>query len=362
MTIVEKSDMLEDFRQVETQTNSEHIEMLPLTGTYVKADGENDENVVEEYKSWNFQDWLYPPQLPRTCQLLRKENIAIPACYLLVGILQGLIGPLINTYPLDLGATEAQYSTLSSLKSLPATFKLAFGFLSDNFPVAGYRRKSYMLLGWSLAALSMGSLVLFSDLSLEKEEYLDENGVSRERNIAPENAPSIPFLSLATLLFGTGFWLADVMGDSVVAEKAKFETSGAGSIQSTCYAYRFFGVMCAAPLSTSLYGMLGPYYVISLLAVLPLSILPLVFHLGEDRYAPVPSTIEQCQEIWNTVCSRAVWQPLGFVYFYNVLQVGNAAWKEFLKTTLGFTSVSRLFCTAAAHIRNLSLISSSNED
>jgi hypothetical protein len=97
--------------------------------------------------------------------------------------------------------------------------------------------------------------------------------------------------------------------------------------------------MCAAPLSSTLYSSLGPYYVIALLALLPLSILPLVFWLGEVRYAPVSSTSEQCQEIWNTVCSRAVWQPLGFVYLYNVMQVGNVAWKEFLKTTLGFTSV-----------------------
>jgi hypothetical protein len=29
---------------------------------------------------------------------------------------------------------------------------------------------------------------------------------------------------------------------------------------------------------------------------------------------------------------------LGFVYLYNVLQVGNGAWREFLRTTLGFAS------------------------
>ena len=35
---------------------------------------------------------------------------------------------------------------------------------------------------------------------------------------------------------------------------------------------------------------------------------------------------------------RAVWQPLAFVYIYNVLQVGNSAWNQYLKTTLEFTS------------------------
>ena len=67
------------------------------------------------------QDYLFPPDLPRSCQLLRPENIAVPACYLLVGLLQGLSSPLINVFPLDLGATEAQQMTVSSIRSLPAS-------------------------------------------------------------------------------------------------------------------------------------------------------------------------------------------------------------------------------------------------
>jgi hypothetical protein len=270
---------------------------------------------------------------------LRRENLAIPACYLLVGILQGLSGPLINVYPLDLGATEAQQMTLSSIRSLPASFKLIFGFVSDNFPMLGYRRKSYMLLGWGLAAVSMFVLMMRSNLQLVEEEYEKDDGTVGTRVVAPEDAPSVPFLSLVLLLFGTGFWMADVMADSVVAEKAKLEPVHArGATQSSCYSYRFFGLMVAAPFSTALYSWMGPYYVIALLAFLPLSILPLVYSMGEVQYAEVASTRDQCNEIWNTVCSRSVWQPLAFVYIYNVLQVGNSAWREFLKTTLEFTS------------------------
>ena len=52
--------------------------------------------------------YIYPPNVPRSVQLCRPENIAIPACYLLVGLLQGLSGPFTNVYPLDLNASEAQ--------------------------------------------------------------------------------------------------------------------------------------------------------------------------------------------------------------------------------------------------------------
>ena len=82
--------------------------------------------------------------------------------------------------------------------------------------------------------------------------------------------------------------------------------------------------------------------VIWILAVLPLTILPFVYILYESPHAHVPTTSEQCREIWSTVCSRAVWQPMGFVYLYNVLQVGNAAWKEYLRTVHHFVRLEPL--------------------
>jgi MFS family permease len=269
-----------------------------------------EEIAAQTKKTTSWNDWFYPPDVPRECQLLRRENIAIPACYLLVGIMQGLSGPLINVYPLDLGATEAQQTTLSSIRSLPASFKLLFGFWSDNVPLFGYRRKSYMILGWLVCSLSLVMLMLGSNL-----ERIPQEDSSSSSSSPPQGAPSIPFLSVSLLGFGIGFWLADVMGDSVVAEKAKLEITK-GQLQSTCYACRFFGLMVAAPCSTGMYSQVGPYYVILLLAILPLTILVLIYNLTEARNAPVASTAEQCGEIWKTVCSRAVWQPMGFVSIY----------------------------------------------
>jgi hypothetical protein len=177
---------------------------LENDGIMIDDSNSNNEYVHELEKPWNIQDFLYPPQLPPELQLLRKENIAIPACYLLVGILQGLSGPLLNVYPLDLNATEAQQTTISTLKSLPASLKLIFGFISDNFPILGYRRKSYMMIGWCLAALSYGSLLFTTDLTLSEETYEKDDGSIGTNTIAPFGAPSIPFLCLTTFLYGSG--------------------------------------------------------------------------------------------------------------------------------------------------------------
>lgn len=84
---------------------------------YSEVDDDNDNsgddyhlqsNLLSLLLSKSTYQYLYPPQVPKSIQLYRLENIAIPACYLLVGILQGLSGPFTNVYPLDLNASEAQ--------------------------------------------------------------------------------------------------------------------------------------------------------------------------------------------------------------------------------------------------------------
>jgi hypothetical protein len=293
----------------------------------------NNDTFLYKYLPIKYIDKLYPTNVPRAVQLLRKENLAVPACYLCVGLLQGLSGPFVNVYPLFLGASEAQQTTISSIRSLPASFKLAFGFFSDNVPFMGYRRKAYMFIGWAMSSAAMFALLTFSNLERIQIDS-DDDGTTL---VPPDDAPSIPFLTLTLLIFGTGFWFADVMGDSIVAEKAKMEPEACrGQLQSTCYACRFFGVMIAAPVSTVLYTKFGPEVIVTLMALLPMIMLVPIYNLYEVKNAPVKATREQCGEIWNTVCSRAVWQPMGFVYIYNVLQVGNAAWREFLMSVLMF--------------------------
>jgi hypothetical protein len=211
------------------------IEMQPLANgkTMIPFDLEEEEGKSHEELGWlwsrlprSWCDWMYPPNIPHSVQLFRRENLAVPICYLVVGLLQGLSGPFINVYPMELGATEAQQATISSLRSLPASFKLVFGFWSDNRPLWGYRRKSYMFLGWLLTSLSMMALVTSSDLGFDEiSGGLNDDGEELPTIRSPhEGAPSIPFLSICLLLFGTGFWFADVMGDSIVVSEATSQT------------------------------------------------------------------------------------------------------------------------------------------
>lgn len=301
----------------------------------------------------------------RSFQLLRRENLAIPACYLCVGLMQGVplrvyialnawkafihslsfcysgfSRPLLNVYPLDLGATEAQQTTIFSVAMLPCTFKILFGFVSDQFPFWGMRRKGYMWIGWSISTISMLMLLLTCNLSMDWN--------SDGKVVPPKDAPSVQQLSLAFLLFGTGFWMADVMGDSIVAERAKLEPfSSKGQLQSTCYACRFFGMMVAAPISTVLYNShYGPRNIVLTMAIIPPVIMgPLIYLLEELPPTRILSAKDQCTEIWAAVCSRAVWQPMGFVStFYSSISPCAQDIKTLLSIVIYYRSIYTMFC------------------
>lgn len=264
---------------------------------------------------------LYPPDTPIPLQIWRLENIALPLSYLLVGTLQGLSTGVMTIFLLQINATEAQQSSILSLRSLPAAFKVLFGFISDSYPIFGYRRKFYMLIGWIISSLSMISLSI-----------LQYSG---------SRSNSIPAIALFYFLFGFGFWFADVAADSIMAEKTKLESTAAkGQLQSTCYACRFFALMCSITFATFMYDYMSPGSFFLLMGVLPwLATVPSIYFYQEQAVTCNPQVKVLFQEIWSTVCSRAVWQPLGFIFVFTSLQVSNAAWKQYLYTVLHFTSV-----------------------
>jgi len=86
-----------------------------------------------------------------------------------------------NVYPVDLGATEAQQTTIVGLRALPASFKLIYGFISDGNLLFGYRRKSYMFLGWGLTSVTM--FILYMNIKATGGEIGHGDGRSEATTI-----------------------------------------------------------------------------------------------------------------------------------------------------------------------------------
>jgi MFS family permease len=226
------------------------------------------------------------------------DNYCLPMSYIMVGTFQGLTSGVMTMFLLNIQATEAQQLTIKTLRSLPSILKIGFGFLSDTLPIYGYRRKGYMYIGWIISSLSMFCLIC--------------------------SGTNIPLIALFYFLFGLGFWMADVIADSIMVEKSKEEVGdNKGKLSALCYSYRFLFNMITITLVTFLYDYISVQFIFTILVLLPIFVmLPAVYFMREERYAAVNHINSQLNEIWSTVSSKAVWQPMGFVYVFSILQIG----------------------------------------
>jgi hypothetical protein len=223
----------------------------------------------------------------------------------------------------DLNATAEEQTVISVIMSLPWSFKLAYGFLSDGVPIGGLRRKPYFISGWLV--------------------YIAANLM-----LALQGSPTVQSLAVLMLLQTMGYVCSDVMTDTMIVERSK-ELEGVsdrGSFQAVGYTVRTAGT-CLGSVFGAIFNnddswgwglSISQIFVVN--AVLPaLLLVPCIPSLLETpREKTPPSIREQCVDIFDLVKRRAVWQPCCFVFIYNVFQVSNSAWNNFLILGLGFGS------------------------
>ncbi|KAF4316178.1 hypothetical protein BBO99_00008820 [Phytophthora kernoviae] len=68
------------------------------------------------------------------------------------GALPSTVYPVMQAY---LNASGAQMTTATTLILLPSSFKVFYGALSDCLPLFGYRRRPYMVIGWTLCVVML---------------------------------------------------------------------------------------------------------------------------------------------------------------------------------------------------------------
>jgi hypothetical protein len=141
--------------------------------------------------------------------------------------------------------------------------------------------------------------------------------------------------------------LADVMTDALIVERSRFETQESrGTMQSKGYIVRFFGSTIGAAIGAVVYNKddwswyLPIRLVFFINAAFPIIfLLPFLPYMLELETNCTPKNfIRQCNDLFQTVQLRSVWQPMTFVYIYNALQLTNAAWMNFLVEGLQFSA------------------------
>jgi folate/biopterin transporter len=253
----------------------------------------------------------------------------------IVYFIQGLLGisrlALSFYYKDTLHLSPVDLTLISSISAIPWIIKPFYGFISDTFPLFGYKRKSYLALSGVLATVSW-TILTFLATSLE-------NG-----SIMPGYTPilySVCMVSLSSL----GIAFSDVLVDAIVVSKSRNQ-SQAGSLQSLCWSSSALGGLISAYFSGYLLQNYGTSLVFTLTAMLPLAMAATSTLIQEDKF-PAYQVVQAQPDTWdllkiqvsniaNVLSEKQILYPLLFLIIWNITPSAGTALFYFQVNELGF--------------------------
>lgn len=292
------------------------------------------------------------------------EIIAITTIYFVEGALG--LARLAQTFLLkeDLHMGPAEMSATIGILSLPWTIKPLYGFLSDGFPILGYRRRSYLILAGVVGFMS------YSTLSWGVGSGFGAASVSYDMEL------TTTIISL--LLSSASIALADVVADGIVVQKTRDAINNgddpavAGGLQSLCWGSAAIGGLISAYFSGSLLETMSPREVFGIASVMPLAVGAMSLLIveepikekvqkyksealatdgGTDHDKPTESFANgadyddvgamrslhtQISSIWGTLRQPNIYKPILFIFLWKASPTSEGAMLYFLTNDIGF--------------------------
>ncbi|KAJ0394913.1 hypothetical protein P43SY_009101 [Pythium insidiosum] len=271
--------------------------------------------------------------------LFSREYIGVVTQYAAVGLIDAVlpatIYPFLQNY---LNVEGKTYLTASTLVALPWSFKVFYGILSDCVPIFGYRRRPYMILGWSIC-IAMLFIMSFmpvgdpfwkypDDASIDPETHPEDYAEARARAnfAAPGKGGKYVFIMM---LSAFGYLMSDVCADGVVVELAQREPLAVrGTTQATIYGTRTaFNIVGQLIVGFAFNGhQYGGNFDFSLsfttlMLILAFCMVPMIFvtwfFIKEEKHEPMLFK-PYVAELWRLVQLRAVYQVIFYQFFSNV--------------------------------------------
>lgn len=247
-------------------------------------------------------------------QALSLELTAILLVYFVQGIL-GLARLAVSFFLKDdLGLTPAEVAALTGIATAPWTIKPLFGFISDGFPIFGYRRRPYLILSGLLGALSWLAMATVVNTAWA----------------------AIAFITLSSLSVA----VADVIVDSLVVERARRESqSDAGSLQSLAWGASAAGGVITAYLGGLLLEYMDTRFVFGITAAFPLIVSVVAWWIAEE---PVTESSTwkviggQIKQLKTAVTQKVIWMPALFIFLWQATPTADSAFFFFTTNDLGF--------------------------
>ncbi|RHY05671.1 hypothetical protein DYB30_002699 [Aphanomyces astaci] len=265
--------------------------------------------------------------------LLSREAMGLFSQYFAIGIVYGMIPalkyPLFNVY---LSMEPYQVSSYGVMVTLGWSYKVLFGMLSDCCPIFGYRRKSWMLIGWvtTMICLTIMAFSTWGDPYCNRDttDSCDKplsavNATDFAANYnprAPDNGSAFIILSM---FVSFGYVTAACAADAMVVQYAQREPlSIRGRVQTAIYTIRNIAGMLA--LSVTAFGLNGVQYNGSFsfsmapnipyaICLIPcvLAVLTTVFVVVEDKHIGI-SFSAWWGSFWELLQTRVMWQICAF--------------------------------------------------
>ncbi|KDO20390.1 hypothetical protein SPRG_13772 [Saprolegnia parasitica CBS 223.65] len=244
---------------------------------------------------------------------MSAECLSILFQYAMIGIVYGGVNSM--RYAIVTGYFQLETNVGNSaraLLSLGWSLKVVFGMFNDCFPIFGYSRKPYMLLGWTLCSIAL----LVIAIKDPGEQGSQTDG---------------PVFILLAALAGFCYVMADVAQDALMLAVAQREPDAVrGRLQSYSYAARtvFYGLIqfvCGYCLNSKRFagtfdwdiGINGYFWILAIPSCL--NVVVIFFFVKDEKRARIPLGTYFGQ-FWTLVQKRAVWQVLLFNFLFGLFQ------------------------------------------
>ncbi|KAJ0402237.1 hypothetical protein ATCC90586_002218 [Pythium insidiosum] len=267
-----------------------------------------------------------------------REYIGLLAQYAAVGMIYGTLPGTIYPFLLNyLNIDGQQLTSADVLLTMPWSFKVVYGILSDCFPIFGYRRRPFMIIGWSVCALM---LIIMACMSAGSPYFLDYKLRHKKKaELTPEDFLSIDNTAptrgskfiILMMLAAVGYVGADVAADGVVVELAQREPESVrGTTQTTIYMVRTIfqtvsNILTGFAFNGRDYGgdfgySLSFPQLMLILAIFCVPIIPITWFFIKEEKHPGVVVKEYMNEFWELLQQRAMYQVIAYKYFSGIFE------------------------------------------
>ncbi|KAE9161226.1 hypothetical protein PF005_g31329 [Phytophthora fragariae] len=253
---------------------------------------------------------------------------------MVVGTLPGTIYPFLFNY-LNMEGTQVMSATV--LLNMPWSFKVFFGMLTDCVPIWGYRRRPFMVLGWTLC---FTMLVAMTCMDAGAPYYPDDKYATMDpHDLTPEMIATFnesahhvggKFVFMM-MIAAIGYVAADVATDAMMVEVAQREPEATrGYTQTTIYMVRTAFIMVSNILTGFAFN--GKEYggdfnfslsfpqLMLVLSIYCFPVIPISWYFIQEDVHPGIIFRDYLAELWHLVQMRPMYQVIAYKFLAGIFE------------------------------------------